>query len=413
MITVIVIFLAILLVLACVVIVAGKPKKEEAAATPISEFERLKSDWDGKTHEAIAAELIGSAPDVALFYADYLRLRGRLHEVFHFLKDRRHEDLPLQKVFAEAAEEIGEIKEALTAYRILNAAGPLSPMDEFRFGRILARLGEFDESIPHLADAHARLSDDPNIARSLAEALDRVGRHKEAWEIYRTLYNHGSDEDRIALARPYAITLEKVGNMQGALDVFRQIAEMPTAFAREKADMLCLEGELLSRMNQDRDAQLRWQKALDVFPNHPDALRLLGLIERPDEAKKLVTYVRSLSMEKFRKLFERILTDWSYTLCNVSEPDGDTLRIIVTRFEDGKDVRKLVFVKRWEDEVGEYPIQDLKSAMMKDNFDAGVFLAATRFSAAAIVFAAKAGNIELFSANELFALITTSEYTLA
>ena len=78
---------------------------------------------------------------------------------------------------------------------------------------------------------------------------------------------------------------------------------------------------------------------------------------------------------------------------------------MVSRVENGKERAKLVHIKRWENEVGEFPIRELQLEVHGRKLDAGVFITMSHYSAKALTFAARSRVIELFSATEIFPLI--------
>lgn len=385
-------------------LVEREPENNEARWL-LAQMERRSGNTDAA--RALTVSLADSVPEITFFHAECLRDLGHLKEAEEFLKSRQAGATPaLILLYAQMAEKCGHIIDAIAAYRSLET---LAPNERFHLARLLARIEKFDESVEHFQLAQAALPEDPSIAREFSAVLNKVGRHHDAWELLHKLYNRAANPDRIALAQEYVNTLQNVGNVNGALTVLDQVAQMPEATPGIAADMKCTAGEILLKMNNPEEARLRWQEALERLPSHARALQLLQVSERPTDPKKLVAYIGGLSMENFRKLFEKILSDWSYTLNDVREVDKDSLRFSITRFENGKDVRKLVFVKRWENNVGMYPIQDLKKAMMEKAYDGGIFMTATQFDTKALVFAGQQGNIELFSANEIFPLIEMHE----
>ncbi len=311
----------------------------------------------------------------------------------------------LLEICAETAERCGDSREALEAYAALRDEGALSPARSFAFGRLLLKENRPDESLEALKTAAEFLPERSDVRLVYAEALTAAGRHKEAWEVYRALYEGASGRERIHVGLLYADTLEDVGNLKGAVAVLEEMAGMEEARPGEAAEMLCRIGDIHVKLESPGEAEAWWRRALEKQADHPGACRRLGIAEKPRSAAHLARHVRSLAPENFRKMFEGILVDWGYTVEHVREPDLDSLRFAVSRYEDGKDRRKLVWVSRGESEVGTFPLQDLRAEVLGKNFDAGVFITMSHYSSAAVSFAARARCLELFSHAELFPLV--------
>lgn len=304
---------------------------------------------------------------------------------------------------AEVAERTGEIGEALAAWRSLAAWRDLDPGESLAFGALLLKQHRTDEAIPHLEKARdAGMNESLHL---LAEALSGAGRHVDAYRIWRQLYLDATGRARVTLGLKLAASLEDVGNPRGAVEALEQVAALSDCLPGEAATALVQAGDLLQRMEKKAEAELKWRKALELSPDHPGARKRLGVSQRPNSAPGLVSYVRELPPPAFRKLFERILADWGYNISSVREVDRDTLHIVVTRLEDGKDRKKLVYVTRWENEVGQFPVQDLKLEVLEKKHDAGVFITMGHYSANAVIFASRSDMLELFSAAELLPLI--------
>lgn len=316
-------------------------------------------------------------------------------------------DLPQAMAFlrlqAEVAERTGEIAESLSAWRTLAAWRDLDADESLAFGALLLKQHKAEEAVPHLEKARDAGTQEP--MRLLAEALTAVGRHVDAHRLWRQLYLDASGRARVTMGLRLAASLEDVGNPRGAVDALEQVATLSECLPAEAANALVQAGDLLQRMEKKGEAERKWKQALELSPDHPGACRRLGVSVRPNSAPGLVRYVRELPPPAFRKLFERILVDWGYNLSSVREVDRDTLHIVVTRLEDGKDRRKLVYVTRWENEVGQFPVQDLKLEVLEKKHDAGVFITMGHYSANAVIFASRSDVLELFSASELMPLI--------
>lgn len=306
---------------------------------------------------------------------------------------------------AEVATHIGEVTEAIAAWRALESWRALEPAESLDLGRLLLSQHKAEEALPLLERAKEAMPGKTEPHRLLAETLTTLGRHVDAHRLWRQLYLETSGRAKIAAGTKFAASLEDVGNPQGAVDVLEQVASLAECRPEEAAEALVQAGDLLARMKRPEEAAKRWERALERQPDHPGACRRAGREPRPDSAPGLVAYVRNLPPPAFRKMFERILADWGYTLDSVREVDRDTLHIAVSRIEGGKERRKLVYITRWENEVGQFPMQDLKLEVVEKKYDAGVFITMGNYSANAVIFASRSGIVELFSAAELLPLI--------
>jgi tetratricopeptide (TPR) repeat protein len=311
----------------------------------------------------------------------------------------------LLKLQANLAERSGEAGEAIESWSALDRRGELEPIDAFTFGRLLFRRGRVEESLAPLERAAAALPDRREISEILAEAYTALGRHHDAWPILRTLYLATQGRDRVRIGRRYTENLEDVGNVKGAIETMTEIAEFAEATPIEAADLLCRAGDLLQKIEKPDEAKKRWIRAVDRCPEHEGACRRLGISPRPASTTQFIRYIRGLGQEAFRDLFARILTDWGYTIEETDLPNPDSLHFTVARIENGKERRKLVHVKRWENEVGQFPIQEFQLEVNGRKMDAGVFITMSHYSAKALLFAARSRVIELFSASEIFPLI--------
>lgn len=313
------------------------------------------------------------------------------------------------RAFAASAETCGETAAAVAAFRELTVLSGLDADEHLRFGKLLARAQQWEESIAHLKAAREGKRNDPAITRLLAQAYNNAGMHHEAWELYRTLFAERPNADRVVIAKEYADTLDRVGNIAGAIDVIEQVIRYPEAAPELRADLVCLIGDMLEKSKKPEEARREWRRALAIVPNYAPACMRLGIRPKPTNHEELIRYAREIPDEEFRKLFEKILSDWGYTIERFIAIDRDSLEFSVKRPEETKMRRKLVRVKRWDGHVGKFPMEDLRIDMLEQKFDGGVFIVMSQFSAEALLVAKRAGNIELFAGPELVELIARIE----
>lgn len=345
---------------------------------------------------------------VVSFLTRTLMLLGREAEAMAMLKDLG-ELMPgeraILELLAEAAERSGVIPEAIRAYEQLEDVERLEPALSFRFGKLLLRSGQAEKSLPRLKAAWDALSDRPEIGEEYADALCQVWKYEEANEIYRRIFETARERRKVLLGRKYAEVLEELGSVKTAIDVLNEAAAVPEATPRETAEMLYIAGDLLLSIEKRELADATWRRVLELVPDHPGALKRLGIHQRPADRSQLIALVRSFDNEQFKKLFEKILVGWGYTVVKVLEVGREQVRFAVTRYEYGKDRQKLVSVDRWENEAGELPLKDLKLEILEKNWDGGVFITMGSFTPSALIFAGRSRMLELFSATELVPLL--------
>ncbi|MEK8023965.1 MAG: restriction endonuclease [Candidatus Hydrogenedentota bacterium] len=313
------------------------------------------------------------------------------------------------RVHSQAAESCGDSSTAIELYRELESIMPLDATEHLLFGKLLTRMQQWEESIAHLKIAREATHNDPAVARLLAQAHTNAGDHHEAWAIYKPLFAERPNFDRIILVKEYVTTLDQVGNIAGAIDVIEQVIRYPEAGPELQAELICMIGDMLEKSEKPEEARREWRRALVHLPNYAPACRRLGIRPKPTNTAELIQYVRGLSEENFSKLFEKILVDWGYTIERVIAFDRDSMDLAVKRPEESKMLRKLVRIKRWENQVGKFPLEDLRIDVVEQRYDGGVYIVVSQFSAEAMIDARRAGNIELFAGAELVDLVARIE----
>ena len=178
----------------------------------------------------------------------------------------------------------GRFHEAAALYGQLLQAQPASA--DLRLGLAQAHAGAGDtwSAVAWLADACRVAPDDAAPAHRLGELLLNLDQHAQALPVYRRLYDTLGARDRATLLH-YGFCLEHTGDLDGAVRLYREaIAQEPT-FMEAHVDL----AGVLWRVEDHAGTLAHAQRAVDLAPNHPYAVRILGTallhLNRLDEAQ--------------------------------------------------------------------------------------------------------------------------------
>ena len=248
-------------------------------------------------------EAVELAPDVALVHAGLghvLHNAGQHEEAVDALR-RSLRIVPgprdagsVRLMLAEALQRVGRLDEAAAELEALSALAPADPAPLARLADLRSRQGRSDEADAILRRVRELAPDDPMMLQSVADTLRAERRYEEAIAAYDRLLARSPDFGSAHAGR--ASALFDLGRFEEALAAMeRAIALEPEVRVGPAREVLV--GKALIELGRPaEDAAVRFLRALEVDPRHPDALDQLGMLrfgqERYQEALEL--YERQL-----------------------------------------------------------------------------------------------------------------------
>lgn len=189
---------------------------------------------------------------------------------------------PLEQAAALLAG--GRYHEAAELYGQSLRAAPASLDARLGLARACAGAGDAWGAVAWLNDACRVAPADPAPAHGLAELLLNQQQHAQALPVYERLYHHFHARDRATLLH-YGFCLEHTGDLEGAVRLYREAIAQEPDFMEAHVDL----AGVLWRVEDHAGALAHAQRAAEIAPQHPYAVRILGTallhLNRLDEAQ--------------------------------------------------------------------------------------------------------------------------------
>jgi tetratricopeptide (TPR) repeat protein len=165
----------------------------------------------------------------------------------------------------------GRFHEALALYGQILQAQPASADARQGLAQACAGTGDAWAAVAWLNDACRVAPTDPAPAHRLAELLLNLQQHAQALPVYAQLYHQHNARDRATLLH-YGFCLEHTGDLDGAVRLYREAIAQEPDFMEAHVDM----AGVLWRVEDHAGALTHARRAVDIAPQHPYAVRILG-----------------------------------------------------------------------------------------------------------------------------------------
>lgn len=256
-----------------------------------------------------ASLLISRAPDVALHQFEMaLSLVPELPEALHGIDEcrRQLEDLAQRRQLTDRAQRRSEpsggdddTRRARAAYndgrfddaeaicRQLLAANELDPTALSILSRLSMRASRWDEAIVLLSRLTAVQPEAPGPKEMLASALLLGGKAAAAARTYEALLDLQPQNTKLlsTLGRLHG----RLGDHEAACRILARLVALDESAVAARLAY----GEALQRAGRERDAEMQFDAALIIAPDHADALALLGrLLSRSDPERAMPLWLR-------------------------------------------------------------------------------------------------------------------------
>ncbi len=165
----------------------------------------------------------------------------------------------------------GRFHEALALYGQILQAQPASADARQGLAQACAGSGDAWAAVAWLTDACRVAPADPAPAHRLAELLLNLQQHAQALPVYAQLYHQHSARDRATLLH-YGFCLEHTGDLDGAVRLYREAIAQEPDFMEAHVDL----AGVLWRVEDHAGALTHAQRAVEIAPQHPYAVRILG-----------------------------------------------------------------------------------------------------------------------------------------
>lgn len=228
----------------------------------------------------ISAGVCAAAPARAAGTADFLELENRELSIGELLQRGR------------AASAADELARAGGYFEAVLARDPANAEAHFRLGIVQVRVGRYEEGVRHIERSVSLAPDNMSVRFSLAALYEKGGETDKAEQIFQTIVQSGSDEDRRkaqeALARLQAAAAARAAAVTETRDEqLEQEVQTSARRLREAADpaakQALIQAALLRATHLQQQSRFRYaaellEAVLTEAPGHVAALANLGIL---------------------------------------------------------------------------------------------------------------------------------------
>lgn len=311
--------------------------------------------------------------------------------------------------------EKGEfIDEAIDTWSRYLEQNPDSMEAHFRRGRLFFREREIDRALQDFRSIEENFEDNPDLlSLYLGRCLFRKERFEDAYEYYQEYLR--TAPENVEAEMEMASLARKLGQSEEARSLFESITEKGTL--KQEAEALVS----LTAMTREEGALNEAKKYLDRVENLkenrglPEALdlhrryqraKLLEADERDDEAldeyrsiyekRKNFLDVEAIIDERveqldpgdlldnymnvdrstFVRMAEEIVKLMNFEVISADSFGPDEVNVTAREEANDPSVNRILFTfKRWENNVGEWPLREFELQILEKKFDRGIFVA--------------------------------------
>lgn len=297
---------------------------------------------------------------------------------------------------SERAATAGETAAALDSVeRALALPGADRGLQKIR-GTYLKSLGRADDALAAFREAVAAAPDDGETHLLFGEALETKGDLDAAEVSFRTAAQHLTGPQAARAHLRIGALRERRSDLDGALASYRtSLGASPEGEGRKEA--LWRLGEVHLRRGERMDAVSFYEQLYRIEPAFTglvDRLRIApGVLSDGD----VLTTIHALSVLEFQSLVTRILARSNQAVESIKVKDTTAIDAVTKSEEDDRERRRIVHVRRWTNDVGQLPLQELHLAVLEGEFEGGLFFSTANLSPAAFRFIQTVKVIEVVS----------------
>jgi tetratricopeptide (TPR) repeat protein len=271
-------------------------------------------------------------------------------------------------------------------------------------GRCFRRKEQFEKAIDYYEEYLEAQPDDLEAAVEAAQGARSVDRE----DLARRWFNHVRDraDDRlyaeatVKLAE-LAFEQEQLERAEDRVEELETMHEEERLTSRQLLDLKYLRAwQLEYEDRHDEAVDIYW----DIYEQRPEFRDVDRIIEEEIgkmDAEDLLEGFMNCDRERFVEQGEEIVALMGFEV--IKSDAFSPYELNVTAREEGRGLdsdRILVTFKRWESELGEWPIREFELDLLEDRYDRGIFVAPHGFQSEAEDFA-KDSSIRLIGPDTL------------
>ncbi len=190
----------------------------------------------------------------------------------------------------EAHRAQGDAKAAIACYRQALAMDPRLAAVHVAWGILLRARGELPDAVKHFRQA-LEFQDDHGIRMQLADALDALGRHQQAVDLYRDVAARLPRD--AGVLNNLGLALVRIGSVNEAIDCYRRAITLDLANPIPHNSL----GNALTQIGQPAAAMNAFRRALELKPDYAKAHSNLLLNMNYIEDQQENIYAESLRFD--------------------------------------------------------------------------------------------------------------------
>ncbi len=251
-------------------------------------------------------------------------------------------------------------------------------------GRCLYRKEQYDQAYDYYNEY---LNSNPNRVDAqveLASLARKVGKEDEARELYETILREGSLSQEAEAGLSMASMAREEGNLEeaeqhlNALEELREERGMPENLDLHRRYQ---NAKLLEARGEDETALDIYRSLYEKRKNFLDVESIIDeRIEQLDPKDLLDNYM-NVDRATFSRMAQEIVELMGFEARSSDNFGPDEVNVSAREETSGPNVNRVLFTfKRWENNVGEWPLREFELQILEKRFDRGIFVASGGFT---------------------------------
>jgi tetratricopeptide (TPR) repeat protein len=246
-------------------------------------------------------------------------------------------------------------------------------------GRCLYRKEQFDQAYNYYVEYLSSNTDNMDAQVELASLARTVGQEQEARELYESILQEGSLSQEAEARLSMSSMAREKGEIEEAeehlneLEELREVRGLP-----ENLDLHCQyqKAKLLEARHENETALDIYRSLYEKRKNFLDVESIIDeRIDQLDPEDLLDNYM-NVNRATFSRMAEEIVELMGFEPMSTDSFGPDEVHVSAREEVSKPSVNRVLFTfKRWENNVGEWPLREFELQILEKRFDRGILVA--------------------------------------
>ncbi|MEW5693419.1 MAG: restriction endonuclease [Candidatus Hydrogenedentota bacterium] len=329
-------------------------------------------------------------------------------EQYEYILKKFPDDIEVLSRRGEIAFNQDDKKRAMDSYKRLVELDPDNYRYQEMLGDIFFGMRQYNEALECYDRAYIA-NHVLEIALKLCDTLVNVNRVQDAVNIYEELITQNQGNVPNVVRYNLSLSYYKLENYTACVNQLLILIDRLTVEEVNQGiekDALYILSDSYIKMGKNEDAKRFLKKLYHIDREYKDVAKKLKSFGDFVTDEEILLKFYNLYIYEYENYCRKIIERLGYTLRVSNIIDDSAVNIVA----DKKDVKTLIFIRRWKNEVGQLPLKDLHIMMVDYKCDGGLFICTSKFNRSAIEYQKHTKDMSLIDGERVAELLREVEF---